>query len=154
VNGVELLDFGPGFKSEGGTLTVLPPKIGPRYTIYVPKPNEDGLDLAGIHPIETRVPLGTHTGWNVRKAGFRAPNMCPLTGSYIPFALTKQERDAKGDPRRSVQERYGTHEGYVNAVKTEVQKLVGARFLLQEDADRYVKDAEGSSVLAGPTSSR
>src|SRR5262249_45893467 len=104
-------------------------------------------------PLETRVPLGTHTGWNVRKAGFRQPNMCPLTGSYIAFEMTKAARDAKGDPRRSVQERYGDHAGYVNAVKTAAQQLVSARFLMQEDADRYVRDAESSTVLSGSTAS-
>ena len=147
VNGLELLDFGPAFKPEGGTLMQVPPKIGPRYTIYVPKPNEDGLDIAGSHPIETRVPLGTHTGWNVRKEGFRAPNMCPLTGSFIAFAATKEQRLASGDPRRSLEERYESHEGYVSAVKDAAKKLVAERFLLQEDADRYVKDAEASAVL-------
>ncbi len=148
VNGLELLDFGPAFKPEGGTLTQVPPKIGARYTIYVPKPNEDGLDIAGSHPIETRVPLGTHTGWNVRKEGFRAPSMCPLTGSFIPFAATKEQRMASGDPRKSLEERYRSHDGYVSAVKEAAKKLVAERFLLQEDADRYVTDAEASSVLA------
>ena len=153
VNGLELLDFGPGFTSKGGTLMVLPPKVGAKYVILVPKPDQDGLDLAGVHPIETRVPLGTHTGWNVRKAGYRAPNMCPLTGSYVAFEATKAARDAKGDPRKSVQERYGDHAGYVNAVKTAAQQLVNERFLMQEDADRYVKDAQSSDVLAGKASS-
>ena len=79
--------------------------------------------------------------------------MCPLTGAYIPFATTKAERDAKGDPRRSVQERYGDHAGYVSAVKTAAQQLVSERFLMQEDADRYVKDAGASDVLAQKNSS-
>ena len=153
VNGLEMYDFGPGFNAKGGTLTILPPKVGAKYVILVPKPNEDGMDLAGSHPIETRVPLGTHTGWNVRKAGYRAPNMCPLTGAYIPFAMTKAEREAKGDPRKSVQERYSDHAGYVSAVKTAAQQLVNERFLIQEDADRYVKEAQSSDVLTGRSSS-
>jgi hypothetical protein len=154
VNGLEALDFGPAFTPEGGALTLQPPRIGARYTIYVPKPNEDGLDIAGSHPLETRVPLGTHTGWNVRKEGFRAPSMCPLTGSFIPFATTAQQRKASGDPRKSLEERYGTHEGYVSAVRDAARKLVAERFLLQEDADRYVKDAEASSVLAKTPTTR
>jgi hypothetical protein len=90
----------------------------------------------------------------VRKAGYRAPAMCPLTGSFIPFAATKAERTAKNDPRRSLQERYGNHEGYVSAVKTAAQKLVGERFLLPEDAETYVKEAEGSKILAEGTQTR
>jgi hypothetical protein len=147
VNGVELLDFGPSFNSPGGSLTTLPPKIGARYTIYVPKPDQDGLDIAGIRPIEIRVPIGTHTGWNVRKQGFRAPNMCPLTGSFIPFAATKEQRTAAGDPRRSLEERYGTHDGYVKAVADQTKALVAERFLLEEDAARFIKEAETGDVL-------
>ena len=142
VNGVELLDFGPGFNPQGGSLTTLPPTIGARYTIYVPKPDQDGLDIAGIRPIEIRVPIGTHTGWNVRKEGFRAPNMCPLTGSFIPFAATKEQRIAAGDPRKSFEERYGSHDGYVKAVREQTKALVAERFLLEEDAARFVKEAE------------
>jgi hypothetical protein len=147
VNGVELLDFGPGFNSQGGSQTRLPPKIGARYTIYVPKPDQDGLDIAGVRPIEIRVPIGTHTGWNVRKQGFRAPNMCPLTGSFIPFAATKEERTAAGDPRRSLEERYGSHDGYVKAVTEQTKALVAERFLLEEDAARFIKEAETGDVL-------
>ena len=147
VNGVELLDFGPAFHSEGGTLTTLPPKIGPRYQVFVPKPDADGLDIAGLRPLEIRVPIGTHTGWNVRKAGFRAPNMCPLTGSFIPFAATKEQRTAAGDPRKSLEERYGNHDGYVSAVREQAKALVAERVLLDEGAARFIKEAETRDVL-------
>jgi hypothetical protein len=147
MNELELPDFGFGFNSEGGKLTVLPPHLGPSYKVFVPKPDEDGQDIAGIRPMEIRVPLGTHTGWNVRAPGFRAPNLCSLSGSFIPFANTKAERLASGDPRRSLEERYHTHEGYVAAVKRAAQQLVKERFLIEEDAQRYVNAAEASNVL-------
>jgi hypothetical protein len=113
----------------------------------VPKADQDGLDIAGIRPIETRVPIGTHTDWNVRKEGFRAPNMCPLTGSFIPFAATKEQRAAAGDPRKSLEERYGSHDGYVKAVADQAKALVAERFLLEEDAARFLKAAETGDVL-------
>src|SRR2546430_163835 len=97
--------------------------------------------------VEMSSPLGTNVGWNMRAAGFRAPNLCGLNGSFIPFATTKAERLAKGDPRKSLQERYKNHEGYVQAVQRAATELVSERFLLQEDADRFVSDAKGSSVL-------
>ena len=103
--------------------------------------------IAGIRPIEIRVPLGTNAGWNVRAPGFRAPNLCGLSGSFVPFATTKTERLAKGDPRKSLQERYKNHEGYVDAVEKAAAELVRERFLLQEDADRFISDAKASSVL-------
>ena len=148
VNGVELLDFGPGFKPEGGRLTQLPPKISTRYNVYVPKPNEDGLDIAGVRPLEVRVPVGTHTGWNVRRKESRGPNLCELNGSFVPFAVTKEQRNTAGDPRKSLQERFGSHDGYVRAVRAAAQSLVVERFLLEEDAARFIKEAESSTVLA------
>jgi hypothetical protein len=147
LNELELLDFGPLFDSEGGILTELPPLLGPSYKIFVPKPDQDGLDIAGIRPIEIRAPLGTNMGWNVRAPGFRAPNLCGLNGSYVPFATTKAERLANSDPRISLKERYKDHQGYVNAVEKAAAELVHERFLLQEDADRFISDAKASSVL-------
>jgi len=117
LNELELLEFGPLFDSEGGILTELPPLLGPSYKIFVPKPDQDGLDIAGIRPTEIRAPLGTNIGWNVRAPGSRAPNLCGLNGSFVPFATTKTERLAKGDPRKSLKERYKDHEGYVDAVE-------------------------------------
>ena len=57
LNTLELLEFGPLFDSEGGILTELPPLLGPSYKIFVPKPDNDGLDIAGIRPMEIRAPL-------------------------------------------------------------------------------------------------
>jgi len=147
VNQLELLNYGPGFDSEGGRLTLLPPVLGPSYTILVPKPDKDGLDIAGIRPMEIRVPLGTNTAWNVRAPGFRAPNLCGLSGSYTPFAKTKAERQATGDPRKSLQERYTDHDRYVRAVEKAAKDLMKEGFLLQEDADRFISAAAASDVL-------
>ncbi len=147
LNELQLLDFGPLFDSEGGILTELPPLLGPGYKLFVPEPDSDGIDIAGIRPMEIRVPLGTNVGWNVRAPGFRAPNLCGLNGSFIPFATTRTERLAKGDPRKSLKERYKDHNGYVAAVEQAAAELVQSRFLLQEDADRFISDAKASSVL-------
>src|SRR6266568_7625258 len=126
----ELLIFGPLFNSLGGVLTIQPPLSGPSYVIKLPKTDQDGIQLAGVHQIEARVPLGTSTGWNIRTPAHRGPNLCGLTGSYFPFATTKAERVADGDPRLSLQELYGDHSGFVNAVKTAAHQLVEERFLL------------------------
>ena len=144
---VSLLDFGPGFGSTGGFLTRLPPGVGPAYPVLVPSADADGLNPSGIRPVEVRAPLGTNVGWNVRAAGRRAPNLCGLTGSFLPFAETRAEREASGDPRLSLQERYGDHRGYVDAVRRAADELVRERFLLPGDAERYVQSAEASDVL-------
>jgi hypothetical protein len=142
VNQLELLGFGHSFTSQGGRLTTLPPFVGASYKILVPKPDADGIDVAGIRPLQTRAPLGTSLGWNIRAEGQRAPNLCALSGSFIPFAATKTERIAKGDSRLSLEERYKDHAGYVQAVKQAADDLVKERFLLQDDATLLIGKAE------------
>jgi len=147
LNELKVLDFGPLFGPRGGVLTVLPPLQGASYQVLVPETDEDGLDVAGIRPMEVRVPLGTNTGWNVRAAGRRAPNLCGLSGSWFPFTSTKGQRLASGDPRRSLEERYHDHDGYVRAVERTARDMVRERLLLQEDADRMIAAARASTVL-------
>jgi hypothetical protein len=151
VSELNYLNFGPEFSPEGGKLTLLPPLVGPSYpVILVPAPDVDGVGIAGIRPMQIRVPLGTNTGWNVRAPGHRAPNLCgPVTspGSFMPFATTKAERLANGDPRLSLAERYKDHKGFVDAVERAAIELMAQGFLLKEDADRFINAAEASDVL-------
>ncbi|TMH75681.1 MAG: hypothetical protein E6H52_09000 [Betaproteobacteria bacterium] len=143
----QLLEFGPRFGPQGGVLTVEPPLNGPSYAIRLPQTDAIGIHLAGVHQIESRVPLGTSTGWNIRSPAHHGPNLCVLTGSYFPFAATKAERLLSGDPRPSLQETYVNHDGFVNAVKAAARELVRERFLLEADADADVDAAEASNVL-------
>ena len=147
LNELALLNFGPLFGSEGGFLTQLPPGRGPEYPVLVPSANADGLNPVGIRPLEVRVPLGTNLGWNVRAEGRREGNLCGLTGSFLPFVTTRAEREASADPRASLEARYRDHVGYVDAVKQATAELVRERFLLSEDAERFVRAAEASDVL-------
>jgi hypothetical protein len=142
-----VLNFGPEFGSQGGRLTLLPPALGATYALFVPKPDKDGLDVAGVRPVEVRAPLGTNTGWNVRAAGRGGGELCGLNGSFIPFAKTKAERMKTGDPRLSLEERYGNHAGFVRAVEQATRALVKERLLLPEDAEKYVQKARVSNVL-------
>ena len=147
MNTLEVLDFGPELAPQGGRLTILPPLVGPSYAVLVPQVDRDGMDIAGIRPMEIRVPLATLTGWNMRAPGFRQGNLCGLSGSFIPFATSKAERLAAGDPRKSLEERYKDHDGYVKAVGKAAKKLVHEGFLLEEDAEAYIRAAEASNVL-------
>ena len=54
---------------------------------------------------------------------------------------------ASGDPRLSLEERYGTHEAYVDEVKAAAAKAVAEHFLFQDDADRLIAQAAASDVL-------
>jgi hypothetical protein len=86
-------------------------------------------------------------GWNVTATGYYKGTECGLSGAYVPFAKTKAERLTAGDPRPSLEERYGTHEKYVALVQAAAARLVKDRFLLQPDADRLITEAESSNVL-------
>jgi hypothetical protein len=147
LNELFLPDFGPEFSPSGGRLSQLPPAPGAKYQVMVPKTDSDGLDLGGIRAVEVAAPVATLTGWNVRAAGHRQGELCELKGAYLPFAKTKAEREQRGDPRPSLEERYGDRAGYVNAVAAAARQLVKERFLLQEDADRYIEAAKVSDLL-------
>ena len=64
----------------------------------------------------------------------------------IPFAVTRAERMAKGDPRLSVEERYATPAAYVEAVQRAVHDLLRQRLLLQEDANAMLKKADAAPL--------
>ena len=59
---------------------------------------------------------------------------------FLPFAKTKAGRGT--DPRPSLEERYGTHTRYVDAVRAAANGLQHAGYLLEEDADRLIHEAE------------
>jgi len=123
-----------------------PPREGKAYPVFVPKVDVDGNDLAGIRMPAVEVPRATYLGWNHRRKGFAEGELCLNTGSSIPFAETGAEREASGDPRLSIEERYPTHEAYVDEVKEAVNRLLEDRLLLEEDAKRIVERAKQSPI--------
>ena len=90
---------------------------------------------------------GRISGWNIVAGGFHQGKACNYAGGMIPFAKTKAERLANGDPRLSLEERYKSHAGYVEAVKAAAARAVSQGFLLQTDADALIKQAAASNVL-------
>jgi hypothetical protein len=150
VNPVFDYDFGPDFNynDESGLITRQPPAVKQILPTLVPKVDSDGNDVGGVPSVLRQVPLGTYLGWNIVAAGFDKGKVCTLSGGYVPFAKTKAERAASADPRPSLEERYGTHQAYVDAVKSAAEKAVAERFLLRADADRLVAEAAASDVLA------
>jgi hypothetical protein len=65
----------------------------------------------------------------------------------IPFAKTAEERKRDNDPRPSLQERYGSHDGYVAAVGKAAERATKEGFLLQQDAAALIEAAKASAVL-------
>ncbi|MGH8701295.1 MAG: alpha/beta hydrolase domain-containing protein [Burkholderiales bacterium] len=116
------------------------------YRALVPQVDADGNETTGIMLPEIAVPLATHTGWNFYKAPFPEGELCDRDGTYVPFAATRAEREAKNDPRLSLEEHYGDHAAYVRRVEAAVKKLVAERLLLAEDAEIFIAKAKSVEV--------
>lgn len=128
---------GPGSPAPGLQLTA-----GPAYGSLVSAVDADGNEVAGIALPELRVPLATHTGWNLRHPDIGgAEQLLVFAGATIPFPPTRREREATGDPRPSIAERYGSRETYLAGVCQAALALVGARYLLEEDVELSVQIA-------------
>lgn len=146
------LDWGPGFNAVDGSgvPSLAPPRIRQVLKMWAPKVDADGNELGGVPVVLLDAPLGTYLGWNVTAAGdrpFHAGQICNYVGGMIPFARTKAEREAAGDARLSLQERYGDHAGYVAAVKRATARAMAEGFLLESDAQALIRAAEASQVL-------
>jgi hypothetical protein len=167
-----LFNYGPGFYDASNPATfgipaIFPPVIipplmplmtdaavpiisvnGPVYPSFVPKTDKDGNDIAGVRLPDVTVPLATYTGWALRR-GAHANDGCEAAGQYIPFAKTKADREASGDPRRSVEERYASFDNYYNRVKRAVENMIRDRLLLCEDADAQIERLVSTGLAAG-----
>jgi hypothetical protein len=108
----------------------------------VPQVDGDGNELAGIQLPDVAVPLATYTGWNFRSPTIGQPaELLPLTGSYIPFPVTRAAREAASDPRFSIEERYGSRARYQALVTDRASALVGQGYLLSEDLGTVIDRA-------------
>lgn len=56
-----------------------------------------------------------------------------MTGSWIPFPLTKASRESRNDPRASIEERYPTEQAYLEQIDKAAAALVAAGYLLEID---------------------
>jgi len=149
INPLYDYEFGATFRYNdlSGAIASEPPAIKQVLPSLVPKEDADGNETVGVASTLHQAPLGTYLGWNVTARGFAKGRECGLNGAFVPFARNKAERVASGDPRLSLEERYGSHEGYVAVVKAAAARLVRDRFLLQEDADRLIAEAAARYVL-------
>ncbi|MBO9601190.1 MAG: hypothetical protein J7496_01645 [Novosphingobium sp.] len=134
----------PGLVNELAEIdySVQPPRPipGREYAVGVPPIDADGTETVGILVPEVAVPRGTYTGWAPRKAGYAEGELIAL-GAYLPFAATREERLAAGDPRPSLEERYHTADDYVARVAEAAEALRADGLLLAEDVERIVTAA-------------
>ena len=131
--------------------------------VYATKVNADGNeDVDGMPTVLGQAPLGTYVGWNLATTGWYGPNASDGPGSmaqvfagagnsggYWPFWDTQANRQTAHDPRLSLEERYGTHAGYVCVVTVAANKAVRQGFLLVSDANSLISQAKLGNVLFG-----
>ena len=135
--------------------SVSPPVPGDRYYV-VPQPTTDaqGNERAGVKMPDIAVPLATFTGYNLRKPGYVEGQQNGLNSSQLAFATTPSTRKP-GDPRKSVQELYGSKAAYVDAVNRAVDQLVAEGFILKagtggvDDPAEYRNRAQMQAKQAG-----
>ena len=134
-----------------------PPKAGKPFPVLVPKTDADGNDLGGIRPPQVQVPLATYAGWNLRDPEIGAPReMVAFLGSYLPLPRSHEEAEAKGDPRKTIPERYQGREDYLARYRKAVDDLAAERYVLAEDKDALVKMGarEWDYALSGERASK
>jgi hypothetical protein len=119
-----------------------PPAEQGTYPVVVSAYDRDCNEVAGVRLPEVGVPLATYTGWNVRDESMGEPGQMtsgsPLLGTTLPFARTRAEREATGDSRLSIDERYSSKQEYLAEVRRYALQLVAERFLLEEDVEPCV----------------
>jgi hypothetical protein len=130
------LDYGP--ETHLGRTLQLPAIEGAAYPALVSAVDTDGNEIAGIRLPDLTVPLATHTGWNLRHQEVGNPDLVigitgGLAGWTLPFPATRADREATGDPRISIAERYRSREEYVRQVREAAQILVDKGYVLAED---------------------
>ena len=133
VNILRALDFGPELASKG-VITREPPDLGPAYPFLVPQVDDSGNEIGGLRSPDIAVPLGTYTGW-------LPGNPVSGAGVYAPVARTRAEREAGGDPRPSIEERYRDRAQYLGLVEEAAQALIGEGYLRGEDLPEILEVA-------------
>jgi hypothetical protein len=151
-------DWGPEYdhSEASGNPTNAPPPILHVIKTLVPRVNADGNEVGGIPTVQNDAPLGTYLGWNITAGPqdaavydgrpFHQGQVCNYTGGMVPFFKTRAQRLAAGDPRLSLEERYGTHAGYVAAVTKAAHNAFSQGYLLAADRDALIAQAQASDV--------
>ena len=110
--------------------------------LITPVFNADGNEMGGLKMPEITVPLATYTGWNLYSTKYGpAHEIAHMSGSYIPFASSRAEREANNDPRPSIAERYDNRQQYLGLVAESAMELIKDGYLLDEDLPEILQRA-------------
>ena len=135
------LDYGP--EAHLGRTTRLPAAEGAEFPALVADLDESFNERGGIRMPDLAVPVATYTGWNLRDESIGNANLFigitgGLAGWTLPLPPTAAEREATGDPRVSIEERYASREDYLEQVARAAMDLVAESYMLEDDVDEVV----------------
>lgn len=125
----------------------VPPKEGAAYPVFVAATDGDGNALDGIRDPLVEAPVATLSGWMPRAEGYAPGELYGLCGAAFAFAPDAAARELAGDPRPSLEERYGTPQAWAGALQAAAQALVRQRLLLPEDAQWFTDRAQRGWAL-------
>lgn len=132
-------DYGPRWLTEQ-IVDQQPPIPRGDYRVLVPRCGPDGNEVGCLSPPEVAVPVATYTGWNLRTKDAGAEGeLVSLRGSYIPFPITKADREQTEDPRLSLEERYGMLDEYLKQLEAKCRELEAGGYLLPDDVERTLQ---------------
>lgn len=133
------VDFGPRWETEK-VVDIEPPEVGKPFPVLQTQVDEDGNEIAGVRLPDVAVPLASLTGWNLRASDTGGTTeLAGLLGSYIPFPLTRGERERTGDPRLSIEERYRSRDEYLGRYAEAALRLIEEGYLLAEDLPHILR---------------
>ncbi len=142
------LDYGERFATMRRIDNQPPVRSGRRYGVRVPALDDDNNEIGVLRMPAVVAPVATYTGWNLRNPAIGAPDaLLRLAGGYVPFPGTKAEREASGDPRLSVEERFGGFEDYRAQIMRAAGALVAEGYLLDEHLADVEARAEANRRL-------
>jgi len=134
-------DYGSEFRTKG-IVSIEPPKVGSPFPMFVPQVDADGNEVSGIRLPVIQAPLGTYAGWNLRDPAIGAPDeLYSMVGSYIPFPKNREARARTGDPRKSIEERYGSREAYIEKIASAARTLAAGGYMLERDIPKMTEKA-------------
>ena len=76
----------------------IPPTQGAPYTVLVARTDSDGNMVDGVRHPNLAAPIGTYTGWNLRRQGFAEGAQCGGTGFVRPVRGQPDRASVDGRP--------------------------------------------------------
>ena len=144
----DAIDYGEAFAIERRIDNHPPLRGNERYGVRVPALDDDNNELGVLRMPAVAAPVATYTSWNLRAPAIGQPDaLLGLAGGIIPFQNTRADREASGDPRRSVEERYASFGAYLAEVMRAGEALVADGYLLDEHLADIKTRAEANRSL-------